>query len=471
MRALEEDHRENGGGSNVTGLPLAVVEADDEEILEIPRWPENDFLPPTQTVPLNLHSFTTAAIFIGFLFRALVTYANSFEEVLSIFDLMLLLRPAFIGDNYFVALFITLLFSVSGYVTWRFWTPAVQEYTAYGVDWLANRFRTPVAIFIPPENSFLTFINRRYLAPVFETRGWLGYVSVASSVALAGLVANENEEGTREYWNIASRSFYTIGFSLLLASFAVLFSIVTDLRMIWQDRFAAEGRPLPARRPGTGTYVIVTLGMLELVYRTFIVTYITTLELTGGRVSANINAFVFTFFGTIQNFCFQAIYALEGSPVIGIINRTILRMPLPVKIVFLGFNGVTIVVINMALSTYNIQTLLISNFGTPIIIASVVGGTHGLLIASGDFITSFLDGVVRITMGWDLSPEMRFIQGDRSPAALNNLVRAGRFRIAYAGGQERNNDDNNQAIELLRLEQGHADHAADTQGNGGFGNL
>ncbi|MBX9587318.1 MAG: hypothetical protein K2X50_08680 [Gammaproteobacteria bacterium] len=471
MRALEEDSIENGGGSNETGLQLAVVERDDDEILEIPRWPENEFFPPTQPAPLNLVSFTTSAIFIGFVFRALVTYANSFEEVLSIFDLILLLGYPLIGDNRILAMFFTLWFCGTAYVTWRFWTPAIQEYTAHGVDWLANRFRTPIAIFVPPSNAFVSFINRRYLSPVFETRAWLGYVSVASCVALAGLVANENEEGTREFWNISSRSFLTIGFSLLLAGFAVLFSICSDLRMIWRDRYAAEGRPFPPQRPGTGTYIIVTLGMLELVYRTYIVIYNTAFEFTGSRGWANANAFIFTFFGTIQNFCFQAIYALEGSPVIGIINRMILRMPVPVKIVFLGLNGVTIVVINMALSTYNIQTLLVSNFGTPFLVAIIVGGSHSIFIASGDFITSYLDGVVRITMGWDLSPEMRFIQGDRSPAALDNLVRAGRFRVAYAGGQERNNLPDNQAVELLSLEHGQADNAADTQRNGGLGNL
>lgn len=451
MLQREEDVT-GDGGRGVVGQQLAVVPALEEEILDIPGWPGNNFYPPTQPVTLNIASFTTTAVFIGFLFRALVTYANTFEEILSIFDLMQILLAPLFGDRIFWPFLFTLLFSASGYVTWRFWTPAVQEYISAGIDRM-ERFRAPIMLAIPPTSGFLDFINRRYLAPVFETRGWLGYVSMASSVALLGLVTNENAEGTAEFFGFSNQSFFVLGFSLLLGGFAVLFSIVTDLHMIWLDRFAAEGRSFPPRRPGPGLYIIVTLGMLELVYRTYIVTYLTTREITGDRLASHINAFVFTFFGTIQNFCFQAIYALDGSPLIGIINRALLRMPMPAKIIFLISNGVTIVVINMSLSTYNIQTLLMSYFGVPFRAAVFVGATHGFVIAGGDFITSFLDGVVRITLGMDLSPEMRFIQGDRSPAALDSLVRAGRFRIAYAGSQERHRIQQEQQIELLTLGQ------------------
>lgn len=455
MQNGQEQDTSGGGGRELVPLPGGAGNPDNEDdgILEIPGWP-GSFVPQTQPVQLNLASFTAGAVFIGFALRALVTYANTFEEILSIYDLVLILGAHIFGDSMLWPFLFTLLFSASGYVTWRFWTPAVQEYTAVGVDWAANRFRTPVMVFVPPANSFLNFINRRYLAPIFETRGWLGYVSVASSVALVGLVTNENAEGTSEFFGFSSRSYLILGFSLSLAVSALLFSIITDLHMIWQDRFAAEGRPITARRPGMGTYIIVTLGMLELAYRTYIVTYLTVLEVSDSRWTSFSIAFTSTLFSAIQNFCFQAIYALDGSPLIGVINRALLRMPMPAKVIFLISNGITVIVINLSLSTYNIQTLLVTNFGVPFRAAFIIGGVHSIFIATGDFITSFMDSVMRITMGWDLSPEMRFIQGDRSPAALNSLARVGRYRIAYAGAQERQPVPDNQAVELLALEGG-----------------
>lgn len=455
MRRIEEyeDLQEQRDGTEVAGHALVAVrgisddeEDGDDEIVEIPGWPENDFDAGPRSPQLRIREFTTAAVFIGFLLRALVTYANSFEEVLSIFDFIAILGAHIFGDSFFWPFLITLFFSVSGYVTWRFWTPAVQEYTAAGVDWIADRLRRAPMVAIPRSNPFIAFVQRRYLAPIFETRGWLGYVTVASSVALLGMVANENEEGTRDFFGIVNRSFYTIGFSLLLASFSLLFSIVTDLHMIWEDRFIAEGRPRPPRRAGAGMYIIVTLGMAELVYRTYIVTYITAEELTGSPAGSHVIAAIVTLFGTIQNFCFQAVYALDGSPLIGAINRGLLRMPMPVKIIFLGANGITVVAITMVLSTYNMQTILMSNFNVPFRAAIIVGGVHAFFIATGDFITSFLDGVMRITLGWDLPPEMRFIQGHRSPPVLDNVVRAGRFRVAYVGGQERHRFGNRERL-------------------------
>jgi hypothetical protein len=365
----------------------------DEEVLEVNPWPVNDFTLPTHSTPRRMRRFTSGAILGGILFRILVTYASSFEEVLSIFDLVALLTASFTENIVFI-LILTLTFSVSGFVTWKFWTPAVEEYVGLGIDRAYGLLRGPREMDVIETNLRRCSNCFHCLTRFFDSKGWLGYVSVASAVALVGMVANEVEEGTREFFEISSLNVGTVVTGLVFAGCELSFSIVSDLHMIWQDRLAAEGQPRTIRRPGTGMYLIVVLGMVALAYRTFIVTYITTQEITQSVGWSRASAIVFTLFGSFQTFCFQAVYAIEGSPLIGKINRGLLGLSLPVKIVFLTANGVTTLVINMVLSTYNIDTLVRSipkrHFGYDLSprVSMAIAAPHGAVIAIGDFLTS-----------------------------------------------------------------------------------
>lgn len=407
---------------------------------------DEDFLLAGFTLPVPPRSKVqyvfavgTVALGVGVASRIAVTAANSIEEVLSVFDLV----TELVSENLVVTVGLTALFSVSGYVTWQFWTPAIEESVALTV----TKCTGPRRIEENSNTSDRCVPVVQCFSSVFNSLPWLGYVSVANSVATLGLASNENEEGVRMLLGISRSTWGTVIISLGLGIIATSYSAATELRMLWQDRLTGDAHNRAARHPSRVSYAIAFAGTAELAFRTWLVIYLTSLDITQERASAATIASLFTLLGTIQNFCFQAIYTLEGSPIVSRINRTLVGLPVPAKVAFLSSIGLTTVVTNMGLSSFNIHTLLLSIFRdragftlTPAV-AKAIAISVAVVITGGDLLSSFWDGVVKQTMGWEegLALPVSYANGPRSPAVnYESLYRGGRFRtFPYAGSQGR----------------------------------
>jgi hypothetical protein len=214
---------------------------------------------------------------------------------------------------------------------------------------------------------------------------------------------------------LPSPTIFTASFSLALGATATAYSAVTDLRSLWPS--VQDNNPLN-RRPSAFIYTITLLGSLELFYRTWILIYLTSLEQWSNRGAGFFFATLFTLCSFYVNFCFQTSYALEGSPFLLRVKAAMINLPFPIKIIFLAVIGVTTVVSNMSMSTFNLSTLLPSifndHFGYSIApsVFNLVAVLTAAGITFGDVMSSYIE-VIRQMMGYD-QPDNLFLRGVRS---------------------------------------------------------
>lgn len=419
--------------------------------------------------------FSPMALGLGVLSRAMVTLCTSFEDAASIADLFLTYTRFFL-----IFIFILIVFFGVGStaVTWGFWTPQVQDYTAEVVQRALGCCAQPTR---PREGEGAEgdaeFEEEAGCIENVQTSlPWLSYVTISCSLATLGLVANENVEGTRMMLGWASPTWGLGIFGLVTGVIAAVYSGFTDLDSVWQTRWT-NSTVVTLRRPPTTTIFVVTfLGTVELFYRTWIVIYLTSLELNDSRALAFVLSSFFTICGTIQNFCFQTSYALEGSSFLRSVRLAMVRMPIIPKIIFLGLIGLTTVIVNMSMPTFNISTLLPLIFteflGITLSSNVVMGISIGVAagITWGDLLSGFWGGVVRQTMGWD-QPDNLFLHRQRPQTFQMGFF----HRRGAQGAQRSTNSDrvtvlgDEEAVELKRVEQSGKGGQQDFGANYDFG--
>lgn len=365
----------------------------------------------------NARRFSPLATGLGVLSRALVTACTTLEDTASIADLFLTYTRFFL-----IFIFILIVFFGVGStaVTWGFWTPQVQDYTAEGAQRALACCRPPSTT----EGREVALLESEIVEEtgcaenVLTSLPWLSYVTISCSLATLGLVANENVEGTRQLLGWGAPTLGLAIFGLILGAIATVYSGFTDLDSIWQTRWTDNNVVTVRRPPSTTIFVVTFLGTLELFYRTWIVIYLTSLELNDSRALAFVLASFFTICGTIQNFCFQTSYALEGSSFLRSVRLAMVRMSMFSKIIFLSLIGLTTVIVNMSMPTFNVSTLLptIFNEFLGITLSSNLVLVISIVVAAGitwgDLLSSFWGGVVRQTMGWD-QPDNLFLHNQR----------------------------------------------------------
>lgn len=357
----------------------------------------------------SIRHYGRFALGVGVIARALVTLCTTIEDAASIGDLFLTYTRFYLV---FIIILVVFFCMGTGEVTWSFWTPLVQHYAAVCVDWFRRCLGGRI-IQIPgaeQSNDPPAGLNR-----VRTSVPYLSYVSVSCSMANLALVANENEEGTRMMLGLPRPTIFTASFSLGLGAIATAYSAVTDLRSLWPS---VQDNNSLSRRPSAFIYTITFLGTLELFYRTWILIYLTSLEQWSNRGAGFFFATLFTLCGTYVNFCFQTSYALEGSPFLLRVKAAMINLALPIKIIFLAVIGVTTVVSNMSMSTFNLSTLLPSifndHFGYSIApsVFNLVAVLTAAGITFGDVMSSYIE-VIRQMMGYD-QPDNLFLRGVRS---------------------------------------------------------
>lgn len=432
-----EEHREVEADSQSEPKEesTALLKVDESTAPSDEEIEEDDQLPPVPALQRmrNARRYGASALGVGFITRAVVTLCTTVEDTASIADLLLTYT------RFYLILILVLLafFGVGATaVTWGFWTPPVQEYSAIAIDWVRRRCGGDAIV--PVERRSTQGCQERAMTSV----GWLGYVSLSCSVATLGLVANENEEGTRMMLSRANPTNFTVIFSLILGLIATVYSAVTDLHSLWQYRFAAQQNNEVRRRPSAAIYIISVLGTFELFYRTWILIYLTFLERWDSRVAGFVVSTLFTLLGTYVNFCFQTSYALEGSAFLMRVKLAMVNLPPPVKIVFLGLIGLTTVVSNMCMSTFNMVTLLPSIFNERLgysigqSVFNVVGVATAAGVTLGDLLSSYME-VIRQMNGWD-QPDNLFLRGVRSdPVRLGRSHWSGSHRGPFSHNADR----------------------------------
>ncbi len=367
---------------------------------------QNSANAPAMDVPATALGFG-----IGFLVRSLLTAAPGIEDTLSLMDL----TADFFTENIYAMAGISVPLALgSAYVTWAYWSAPAQELVSEGIDGcVAKRHNA----------------NRYHKAPECSPRcqpgqsiPWLIFVSVASSAATFALTANENEEGMRMYYGLANSTPATIGVSLGLGGVATLYSVVTELRYIWLVRLYGEDNI----NEGTAKcsilrHVFAIAGPLELAFRTWLVIYLSSMALVGNAPLANIAATVISGLGTIQNFLFQGLSAIDPQWVEQI-ERFLFKLPLFTKISFLILSGLISVAVNLGLSGFNISTLLMSIcngiLGWDLSTEAIIGISLSIasMSALGDLMSSFWVGTVRPMMGWDQDqPPVLIVPQSASP--------------------------------------------------------
>lgn len=385
---------------------------------------------------------TAIACGAGYVTRSIVTLNSAiFEDALSLMDLVadyVVENPwGFIGIASGTAVF-------SAFVTWEYWAPSAQNFmSSVVVRTAAFIKRTPA-----PEVAVAAAENRAtHCSPpcrMTQSIPWLTVVSVASSFATIAPAANENEEGLRIIFKLAKSTPATAAVSLSLGVVAMVYSGFTELRNVWLVRLYGENTDEfnQARNRFTVIrHIIAFAGPLELGFRTGVVIYVTSKELVDSEVAAIVSAVVIAFFGTVQNFCFQGVSAIDDSWT-DKIDLFLLRLPLPVKIIVIAANGSIAVVVNVALSAFNISTLLQSIVNVRLGFALSQSANLGIALTSAiittflDICSSIIDGMVKPMLGWDRAGQATVPVVPRASRGIlegtSSYYLSSRFRIRFS---------------------------------------
>lgn len=387
---------------------------------------------------------------IGFGLRTLVTGASWFGEAMSVIDLTIDL----ITENPVAATIAGVVLATgSAGVTWAYWTEPVQTQTAKIIDiTIARCTREPAQ---PQALANVADANRcgcrrQCRCNPANTIPWLVFVSVSSSVSGFALSANEYEEGMRLAFRLPRSTIATIGTSLVLAGVDMVYSWGTELRMIWFARLYGDDNAQDARRRcSMFRWIIAFAGPLALGYRTGLVIYVSIIALNSladmnaatSEALAIFGAVLVALSGTVANFCFQGLSALDDTSLTEQIDRYLMRMHLAPKVIFLGINFILTVVVNMGLEAFNDYTLLNGTMnrifglglseGTCLAIALAAAS----LVTISDLFSSWWE-MVKITMGWSQLPAQDpgiFLRNDAvvEEQGVARVIMASRYRMNF----------------------------------------
>jgi len=385
---------------------------------------------------------TAVACGVGYLTRSIVTLNSAlFEDALSLMDLVadyVVENPwAFVGISVGTA-------AISAYVTWEYWAPSAQNsVSSVVVKTVACCKRIPDA-----EAAVAAAENRvAQCAPpcrMTQSIPWLLVVSTASSLSTVALAANENEEGMRMIFGLAKSTPATAAVSLILGGVATVYSGFTELRNVWLVRLYGENTDAfdqARNKYNLVRHVIAFAGPLELGFRTGVVIYLSSKELVDNEPLAIVSTSVIALFGTVQNFCFQGVSAIDDSWT-DKIDLFLHKLPLPVKITFLSVNGFITIVVNMALSTFNISTLLVSIVNGRLGFALSKQANLGIALTSAavttflDVCSSLIDGMVKPMLGLERPGQAAVPVVPRASRGLlegaNSYYLSSRFRIRFS---------------------------------------
>lgn len=350
---------------------------------------------------------TAIACGAGYVTRSIVTLNSAlFEDALSLMDLV----ADYVVENPWGFVAVSLgTAAFSAFVTWEYWAPSAQSIMSSAV------IRTVAFVKrIPSPEVAVAAADKRVAqcAPpcrMTQSIPWLLVVSTASSLSTVALAANENEEAMRMIFRLEKSTPATAVVSLILGGVAMVYSGFTELRNIWLVRLYGENTDefkQALKRYSVLRHVIAFAGPIELGFRTGVVIYVTSKQLVDNEAGAIVSACIISLFGTVQNFCFQGVSAIDESWT-DKIDLFLHKLPLPIKIVFLIVNGGIAVVVNMALSTFNISTLLLSIVNGRLGITLSREANLGIALTSAavttflDVCSSFIDGMVKPMLGLD----------------------------------------------------------------------
>jgi hypothetical protein len=413
---FQEDHCE-----------LSPVESEEDATFPRSTW---------ERVRTNRHYSRVAAV-VGISVRIIVASGITAEDTASIIALLFYLISLL---SYFAPDLFPILFSIvftivvlitTGIlslgdlaVTWAFWTPPVQDQTAAGIDRVIGFCYPRIQAQEQRVNQDLGYwsgairLFRRFgdfTDRISRSLAWLIFVSISCSIATLGSVSNENEEGLRMLIGWESPRLLTAMIGLGLGLIATVYSGLTDLSFLWRRRSNSRA----VERPSKFIILIAILGSLEYFFRMWLVVYLIILERWDNRVGAALISILSNVIGAIPILLYQTVVAIERSPFLLRVKLILLNMPLPAKIIFLTLICLNTILQNMCLTYFNMSTLLpdIFNerFGYAINQAwfNLSSFIIAVVVTLGDLLSSFLEGVVPATMGWD-QPDNLFLGGARS---------------------------------------------------------
>jgi hypothetical protein len=393
---------------------------------------------------------TAFACAVGFGLRTLVTGASWLGEAMSVIDLTVDL----VTENPVVATIAGVVLATgSAGVTWAFWTEPVQTQTAKIID-KTIACCVPAAA-PPPALANVAEANRcgcrcQCRCNPTNTIPWLVFVSVSSSVSGFALSANEYEEGMRLAFKLPKSTRATIGTSLVLAGVDTVYSWGTELRMIWFSRLYGDDNSHEARRRcSLFRWIIAFAGPLAIGYRTGLVIYISIQALNSwANINAASNEAVAIFgatlvalSGTVANFCFQGLSALDDTSLTQQIDRFLMRMHLIPKVIFLAINFILTVIVNMGLEAFNNYTLLNGTMNTVFALGLSEESCLGIALAAASLVTisdlfSSWWEMVKITMGWSQQPAQGpglFLRNDAvvEEQGIARVIMASRYRMNF----------------------------------------